>query len=98
MIALEGLCFAASYRSTFRASMFVTVATKINSFARHGTEWSTGPGDVHPAPMFFHQSPSKSSWSYRVHCVPSGSHRVPPGSTRVPFLGPGPTPRFGSKI
>ena len=53
-----------------------------------------GPGDVHPAPMFFHLSPSKSSW------VPPG----PPGPTRVPhrdpspiFLGPGPTLRLGSK-
>ena len=36
MIALDGLCL----RLPFRASMFVTVATKIN--ARHGTEWSFG--------------------------------------------------------
>ena len=62
-----------------------------------------GPGDVHPAPMFFHLSPSKSSW---VPPGPPGPIRVPPGPTRVPpgptrvhpgpiFLGP--TPRLGSK-
>ena len=39
MIALEGLCFYGFiFRSTFRASMFITVATKTNSITRHGTE------------------------------------------------------------
>ena len=43
MIALEGLCFYGFiFRSTFRASMFITVATKTNSITRHGTEQSTG--------------------------------------------------------
>ena len=39
--------------------MFVTVATNTNSIRRHGTELSTGLGDMHPAPMFFHSSPAK---------------------------------------
>ena len=39
MIALKGLCFYGFiFRSTFRASMFITVATKTNSITRHGTE------------------------------------------------------------
>ena len=44
-----------------------------------------GPGDVHPAPMFFYLSPSKSSW---VPPRPPGPIQVPPSPTRVP---PGPT-------
>ena len=32
------LLYGFIFRSTFRASMFITVATKINSITRHGTE------------------------------------------------------------
>ena len=32
------LLYGFIFRSTFRASMFITVATKTNSVTRHGTE------------------------------------------------------------
>ena len=47
MTLLYGFLFA----STFRASMFITVATKTTVSQDMAPSRALGPGDVHPAPM-----------------------------------------------
>ena len=106
MIALEGLCFTASYLGLLSAPPCLSQLPQRSTVSQDmALSRALGPGDVHPAPMFFHLSPSKSSW---VPPGPPGPIRVPPGPTRVPpgparvhpgpiFLGPGPTPRLGSR-
>ena len=85
MIALEGLCFTASYLGLLSAPPCLSQLPQRSTVSQDmALSRALGPGDVHPAPMFFHLSPSKSSW---VPPGPPGPIRVPPGPTRVP---PGP--------
>ena len=94
MTPLEGLCFTASYLGLLSAPPCLSQLPQRSTVSQDmALSRALGPGDVHPALMFFHLSPSKSSWvppGHRVpsgsHRVPPGSHRVPPGSTRVPFF------------
>ena len=88
MIALEGLCFTASYLGLLSAPPCLSQLPQRSTVSQDmALSRALGPGDVHSAPMFFHLnlSPSKSSW---VPPGPPGPIRVPPGPTRVP---PGPT-------
>ena len=77
MIALEGLCFTAStYLGLLSAPPCLSQLTQRPTVSQDmALSRALGPGDMHSAPMFFHLSPSKSSW------VPPGPGpiRVPPG-------------------
>ena len=88
MIALEGLCFTASYLGLLSAPPLSQLPQRSTVSQDMALSRALGPGDVHPAPP----GPIR---------VPPGPTRVPPGPTRVQpgpiFLGPGPTPRLGSK-
>ena len=88
MIALEGLCFTASYLGLLSAPSQLPQRSTVSQDM--ALSRALAPGDVHPASMFFHPSPSKSSWvpprppgptaSHRAPCGSHGSHPGPPGS------------------
>ena len=77
MIALEGLCFTASYLGLLSEPPCLSQLPQRPTVSQDmALSRALGPGDMHPAPMFFHLSPSKSSW---VPPGPPGPIRVPPG-------------------
>ena len=77
MIALEGLCFTASYLGLLSAPPCLSQLPQRPKVSQDmALSRALVPGDMHPAPMFFHLSPSKFSW---VPPGPPGPIRVPPG-------------------
>ena len=93
MIALEGLCFTASYLGLLSAPPLSQLPQRSTVSQDMALSRALGPGDVHPAPHVFPSKPIQ---------VFVGPTRVPPGPIRVPAgshpgPGPGPTPRLGPK-
>ena len=71
MIALEGLCFTASYLGLLSAPPCLSQLPQRPTVSQDmALSRALGPGDMHPAPMFFHLSPSRSG----CHPGPTGSH------------------------
>ena len=77
MITLEGLGFTASYLGPLSEPPCLSQLPQRPTVSQDmALSRALGPGDMHPAPMFFHLSPSKSLW---VPSGPLGPIRVPPG-------------------